>query len=121
MNERPRRGLSGFSLKLIALASMTVDHAGVVLFEQLEWMRMVGRLAFPIYAFLLVEGFVHTRHRGRYCLRLGMFALLSEWPFDLAVFGGADMRGQNVFFTLLLGVLMLWGCERFSGARGLRL
>ena len=97
--------LSGNSLKLIAIASMTVDHMGAVLFPQALWMRYIGRLAFVIYAFLITEGYFHTHNVRRYMARLGLLALLSEVPFDLLFHGRMiDPYSQNVFFTLLLGL-----------------
>lgn len=124
-----RHGLNGNQLKLIAVISMLCDHAAIRLlayglipalhvagkdtvaecWNQAFWiLRSVGRMAFPIYVFLLTEGFCHTRNRRRYALRLGVFALISEIPFDLLVYGKIwDTHSQNVFFTLFLGVLML--------------
>ena len=75
-------------------------------------MRRVGRLAFPIYCYLLVQGFLHTRSVPRYALRLFGFALLSELPFDLLLFGGITPDYQNVFWTLLIGLLTLTGLRR---------
>lgn len=103
-----RLGLNGFYLKWIAIISMCLDHVGAVLFPQYLVFRIVGRLAFPIFAFLLVEGFLHTSNQNRYLLRLGMFALISEIPFDLAFQGELlSFSHQNVFFTLFLGMLLL--------------
>lgn len=124
-----RHGLNGNQLKLIAVVSMLCDHAAIRLlayglipafyaagadtaaerWNQVFWiLRSVGRMAFPIYVFLLTEGFCHTRNRWRYALRLGVFALISEMPFDLLVYGKLwAPQSQNVFFTLFLGVLML--------------
>lgn len=122
--EAPRRGLSAAALKGIALVSMTLDHlaaSGLYLLLAVRLggtgegylpLRLVGRLAFPIYCFLLTEGFRHTRSRRHYALRLGLFALLSEVPFDLMCSGAAyDRTQQNVFFTLLLGLLALMAAE----------
>lgn len=101
-------GLSTFALKMIAVISMAIDHTGAVLFPQYTILRMIGRLAFPIYAFLLVEGFFHTRDVKKYAIRLGLFALASEVPFDLAFFKTPFYGGhQNIFFTLFLGILAL--------------
>lgn len=112
-------GLSGTALKLIAVASMLVDHVGYLLCGNLYWMRAVGRLAFPLFAFLLVEGFLHTRSVGRYCLRLAVFAVLSEPCFDFSRTGGLwDPSYQNVFFTLLLGLLAIWGLDRLARLPG---
>ncbi len=100
-------GISGFTLKWIAMVSMVIDHTGAILFPQYLQFRMVGRLAFPIYCFLLVEGAVHTKDIRKYERRLLIFAFLSEVPFDLAFYGGLDFRHQNVFFTLFLGLLVV--------------
>lgn len=139
-----KRGLSGSTLKIIAIISMLTDHTAAVLvgqklvslgiysvgnispaylselftqngFETGFWYvayqlmrRVIGRIAFPIFCFLLVEGFGRTKSRGKYLGRLFLFALLSEVPFDLAFHGASRYSaGQNVFVTLFLGLLML--------------
>ena len=118
-----RKGISAATLKWIALITMTIDHfAASGLYLQLAYgggadvlgdtgymvLRTIGRLAFPIYCFLLTEGFRYTRSRERYALRLGLFALISEIPFDLAACHVVwDWNNQNVFFTLLFGLLAL--------------
>ncbi len=104
--------MNGLTLKCIAVVSMLIDHVGAVLFPQYRWMRAIGRIAFPIYCFLLVEGYSHTRNVKKYLLRLGLFALISEIPFNLAFSGvWIDPDGTNVFFTLFLGLLAIHGCE----------
>ena len=128
-----RHGLNGNQLKLIAVVSMLCDHAAIRLlayglipalyavgedalaerWNQVFWiLRSAGRMAFPIYVFLLTEGFCHTRNRRRYALRLGVFALISEIPFDLLVYGKIwDTHSQNVFFTLFIGLMVMWGFQ----------
>lgn len=124
------------ALKWIAIVSMFIDHVGAAVLERIlihvpqesiytlaavdRVLRAVGRIAFPIFIFLLIEGFHHTRSRGRYLARLTVFAFLSDIPFDLAFFlkGNPFVTGvfmtpkhQNVFFTLALGFLSMWLIE----------
>lgn len=92
-------------LKAVAVLSMLIDHTGAVLFPHLIWMRIIGRLAFPIYCFVLSEGAVYTKNWLAYAGRLLLLAVASEVPFDLAFFDSAWYPGyQNVFWTLLFGL-----------------
>lgn len=105
--------MNSFHLKMIAIITMLIDHTAAVLIPSntVLWlvMRCIGRLAFPIFVFLLVEGFYHTRDVKKYLLRMGAFALLSEIPFDLAFYGKVlEFTHQNIFFTLFLGLLCLF-------------
>lgn len=122
--ERPtqparRFGLSAFALKCIAMASMTVDHIGAIFLLPLRgfWaalpLRYIGRLAFPIYCFLLVEGFARTRSRRRYLVRLLAFAVLSEPVYDRVLYGGWLVPGaQNILFTFALGLAAMAALQR---------
>lgn len=105
--------LDSFQLKCIAIVSMALDHTGAVLYPSQIWLRCLGRIAFPIFCFLIVEGFFHTHDVRRYMGRLGVFALISEIPYDLA-FRGVPLEydHQNVFFTLLIGIGMMVLLER---------
>jgi len=104
-----KKGIDTFTLKIIAVITMLIDHIGAVLFPQYLSLRIIGRIAFPIYAYTLVEGFIYTRDVKKYLIRLGILALISEIPFDLAFYHTIfEFEHQNVFFTLFLGILMLY-------------
>lgn len=123
--------LDSDTLKIIAIATMLIDHIGASLLETILYsgntgipgywyeadsvLRSIGRAAFPIFAFLLVEGFFYTHSRKKYLGRLLLFAVLSEIPFNLAFHGFLFYPGaQNVFWTLAIGFLVIWGAEGMS-------
>lgn len=122
--------VSGATLKIIAIVTMLIDHLTAVLvfpaFGAFSWStglyevgRGIGRLAFPIFCFLLAEGFYYTRDRKKYLIRLLIFAAISEIPFDLAFSATVfDRYSQNVFFTLFLGGLAVSLLEYIEGDRG---
>ena len=115
------RGLDGTGLKWIAILSMTLNHMGIALAEEgnlhMVWLaNQVGRPAFIIFSFLLTEGFIHTRSRRRYLLRLLFLGAVSEIPYDLALWGsGVYGLRQNVFWTLAIGLGVLWAASMAWG------
>lgn len=111
--------LDNFTLKLIAIISMTLDHIGYIFVPTDATaylaLRGIGRVAFPIFCFLIVEGFHHTKSPVNYLVRLLIFAFLSEIPFDLAFFNKTfDWNHQNVFFTLAIGLACLFCLEEMK-------
>lgn len=108
------RGISQEGLKLIACVSMLADHVGAVFFPG-SILRFAGRLAFPIYCFLLTEGACHTRNPKRYALRLLVGILLSELPYDTLFYGGWYWGKQSVMVSLMLGFLYCMTALRISG------
>lgn len=105
-------GLSQEGLKLIACATMLLDHIGAA-FVPWMWLRVVGRIAFPIYCFLLAEGAAHTRSPRRYGTRLAIGALLSELPFELLFFGSISLSHSSVMVTLLLGFIAIESMKKW--------
>ena len=94
---------------------MCVDHAGLALMPHIGAFRCVGRISFPLYCFLLAQGFIHTRSRRAYARRLLLFAFLSEIPFDLLIFGRySSAMEQNALFSLFFGLLALVAARAFE-------
>ncbi len=116
MEKENRLGfLDGTMLKLIAMVSMVFDHVGDALFPEAAWMRIVGRIAMPIFAFCVAEGLSHTSDKYRYLARLGIFALVSEVPFDLFASGKVlEFSHQNIMFTFALAVAALIVYDKFA-------
>lgn len=140
-NKRREISLTGNMLKIVAAISMLIDHIGVMLIqngklygydnalyqnaislpEARDWLiiyrlcRIVGRIAFPVFAFLIVEGFRRTSNRFKYAIRLLILALISEIPFNLMVFNRyICFDTQNVVFTYFIGLLMLAAISRMN-------
>lgn len=127
--------ISGSGLKLIAVITMLIDHTasfllaylpagGTVIFSSsgfsmtiCELMRYIGRLSFPLFAFLAVEGYFHTKSIKSYAVRLLIFALISEIPFDLALSGKMASDIQNVLWTILFGICGIYIVDRYDGGR----
>ena len=107
---RSKIGFSSADLRYLAIVLMLTDHIWLCFRPpQGFWMTCIGRLAFPIFAFLIAEGFHHTSDRRRYALRLFVCGLITEIPYDVFISSTFfNMRSQNVLFTLLFGLLALW-------------
>ena len=117
MDEKNRQFqvLDGTVLKIIAMISMVFDHVGDMFFPGVMWLRMIGRLAMPVFSFCIAEGFAHTRDRKKYLLRVGVFALISEIPFDLAFEGKPGFAHQNIMLTFFLSIAALMLFDRIRG------
>lgn len=102
-------------LKLLAMFFMTLDHMWATIIPGNQWMTYVGRLAFPIFAFQISEGFIHTSNYKKYLKRLFIFGLLSEIPFNLMTNSSFIYPfHQNVMFTLALGLLTIRAIENYK-------
>lgn len=133
--EKQKIGPSQEGLKGIACVTMLMDHIGATLVYDMYWaaagagqnekaqtlyyiyfaLRIIGRIAFPIYCFLLAEGAYHTRNPKKYALRLLIGMVLAEIPFDMALFGELTWEHQSVMVTLLLGYGAIYLSQRAKG------
>ena len=100
--------MSSFGLKIIALISMLFDHCGYIFFNKITFMNIIGKIAFPIFAFQISEGYLRTKNLKNYFLRLFLFAIASQIPFMLFLNClGTTTIYLNIFFTLFLGLLSI--------------
>ena len=142
LSMKEKSGISGSTIKMIAMVAMVIDHVAATILERMMVqneiglfgsegvgdplpviyliMRLIGRLSFPVFVFLLVEGVEHTHDRWKYLKRMVLFALISEMPFDFALgLSNAEIMDgkiiefshQNVFFTLAIGLLTIIGIQ----------
>lgn len=116
-----RPAIGRTTLKMIAVITMLIDHIAYIFLdvsrneELYRGMRMIGRISFPVFCFVLVQGFLTTRDVRKYLLRLSVFAVLSEIPYNLAFFHTVFYpEQQNVLFTMLIGLLVLGGMRYFE-------
>ena len=113
MEKRFSLETSTFSLRIMAMLFMLCDHLWATLIEGNEWLTCIGRLAFPIFAFMIVEGYFHTKNLKKYVLRLLIFALISEIPFNLMT-GNSLIYPfhQNVLWSFLIGIFLIFLNEK---------
>lgn len=104
--------MTSFVLKIIAIVSMLADHLGNAYFNHITVMNLIGRFAFPIFAFQISEGYLHTKNLKKYFLRLFLFALLSQIPFMLFNSTFTDGFTLNIFCTLFLGLLAIFAHDK---------
>ena len=125
MEESPFEIFTSDTIKILACITMLIDHMAIFLVGQEQnpglylLMRLIGRLSFPLFAFLIVQGFMHTRNVRNYILRILAFAVVTEVIYDYAFFGEYVYVGkQNALFTLVIGLLALTGMRHFKDKTG---
>lgn len=100
--------MSNFVLKMIAIFSMLLDHLGYAIFNDFSYFNYFGRIAFPIFAFGIGQGYIHTKNLKKYFLRLFLFAIISQLPFQLFLSTFSTAFSLNIFFTLGLGLTSIY-------------
>ena len=104
--------MSSFILKIIACITMFIDHIGYIIYGQISWCNYIGRIAFPIFAYQITEGYTHTKSLNKYFFRLLVFAIISQIPFMLFHSIISNGFALNIFFTLALGLLAIFIFEK---------
>lgn len=124
MEQREKFEVTSAALHSMAMVFMLCDHLWATIIPGNGWLTCVGRLAFPIFAFMIVEGYFHTSNLKKYVKRMLLFAVISEIPFNLMTAGSLFYPlHQNVMFTFLIGILLIWLNEEAKrrGNRWLRI
>jgi len=106
--------VTSFVLKIIGLLTMLCDHAGDAFIGEFSFLNLIGRIAFPIFAFQVVQGYMYTSNVKKYMLRLFLFACISQIPFMLFLSIFSNSYYLNIFFTLLLGIIGLYGYDKIK-------
>ena len=106
--------MSYFIIKIIAITTMLIDHIGFILLDNNIYCRLIGRIAFPLFCFLLVNGFHHTSNKTQYLIRMLSFSFISELFFDFSCFNKIDLSHQNIFFTLSFGLITIITTEKYK-------
>lgn len=109
--------MTSFALKIIAMITMLIDHSGDAYFKRNTAMNFIGRIAFPIFAFQITEGYTHTKNLKKYFLRLFIFALLSQIPFWLFESTFTSNFTLNIFFTLFFGLLAIFCYDKLVNSK----
>jgi len=107
-------GLTNNQLKIIAMICMLCDHVGLALFPELRWMRIVGRLAYPIFAYMIAEGYAHTKNRLRYFLQISGLAAVCQLVYYVAL----GSLYQSILVTFSLSILCMFAIDNFQRHKG---
>lgn len=113
MEQKSKTDVSSFTLHILAMTFMLCDHMWAMLFPAEEWLTCIGRIAYPIFAFMIAEGYRRTHDLKRYMLRMLLWACLSEIPFNL-MYGGSIVYPyhQNVLWTFLISLMLIFVIEK---------
>ena len=106
--------MTSFLLKMIGIISMLCDHSGDAIIKNFSNFNLIGRFAFPIFAFQAANGYIHTRNLKNYMIRLLIFAIISQIPFMLFISTYSNNFSLNIFFTLLLGICSLYVYDKIN-------
>ena len=114
---RGKLTINAATIKIIAMLTMVLDHIGYILYghipvEVYTMLRAVGRISFPLFAFCIAEGFFYTGNVKKYIIRVLIFALISEIPYNFFAYGSVvSIKSCNVLFTFVIALLVLWFCR----------